>query len=612
MLILNRKLKIDVVFRGNGETQMTKGVPMEFLDLVRSKNDLVDVASKYLTLTHRGGNYWACCPFHNEKTASFSIKPDGQFYKCFGCGEAGNVINFVAKMENIDFMSAVEMLAKNAGLEMPSNEQNEEMRQRKQQRDRLFQILKSTAEFYANNLTNNPNSPQAGYVKSRKLTEETIKKFQIGISLNYDDLPRYLLKQNFKEEDLLAAGVVGKNEHGLYDFYAKRVIFPLCNGFGDVIGFSARTIEQAPEHTKYKNTPQTPIFNKSEILFAYNFARELKKQHLLDSLVIVEGHIDVIMCHQAGITNTIGCMGTALTPQHARKIKQLVDNVIICLDGDSAGSNATYKAIDVLKNEGLRVRVVRLAGAKDPDEYIKKFGKDKFLEFLENSIDCVDFVLQDSAKKYDLNNNADKSKYVAEALNYISKFSTVAEQEIYLSELQQLVKIPLDALRKTLNTQANKVAAAKQPEVEQSTENVKNKYILDSKIMFLAAILHKKVKNIEQIVGFFEGDDELSELYRFLMEKIGNNKDFNISTLFDNFNITPNSLIDKVINYNFPPEDVFETMMKDTIKRVKIYELQQQKEDVINQMNNSTSMEERYNCLNKIKELDDKINKEKM
>ncbi len=590
---------------------MTKGVPMEFLDLVRSKNDLVDVASRYLTLTHRGGNYWACCPFHNEKTASFSIKPDGQFYKCFGCGEAGNVINFVAKMENIDFMSAVEMLAKNAGLEMPSSEQNEEMRKRKQQRDRLFQILKLTTEFYANNLLNNPNSPQAEYIKSRKLNEETIKKFQLGVSLNYDDLPKFLLKNNFKEEDLLAAGVVGKNEHGLYDFYGKRVIFPLCNGFGDVVGFSARTIEQSPEHTKYKNTPQTPIFNKSEILFAYNFARELKKQHLLDSLVIVEGHIDVITCHQAGITNTIGCMGTALTQQHARKIKQLVDNVIICLDGDSAGSNATYKAIDVLKNEGLRVKVVRLTGAKDPDEFIKVYGKEKFLNFLENAIDCVDFILQDSAKKYDLTSNADKTKYVSEALNYISKFSTIAEQEIYLSELQQLVKIPIDALRKSLTNQTNKTTAIK-PELEQPSENVKNKYILDSKIMFLAAILHKKVKNFEQIVGFFEGNDELSELYKFLMEKIGNNKDFNISTLFDNFDIAPNSLIDKVINYNFPPDEVFNTMLKDTIKRVKIYELQQQKEDLINKMNNSTDINERYDCLNKLKELDEKIKKEKM
>ena len=260
---------------------MKFSVSSEFLEELRAKSDLVSVASKYLTLTHRGGNYWARCPFHNEKTASFSIKDDGQFYKCFGCGESGNVITFVQKMENVDFLTAVEILAKNAGMTLPTSEQNDEMRKQKRQRDAALQILKATTEFYQQNLQSNPNSEQAKYLQSRGLTADTISKFKIGVSLNFDALPKYLKKMNFKEEDMYMAGVVGKNEYGYYDFYGGRVIFPIFNGFGEVVAFSGRSIEASPDHTKYKNTPQTPIFNKSEILFGYNFARDLKKQHML-------------------------------------------------------------------------------------------------------------------------------------------------------------------------------------------------------------------------------------------------------------------------------------------------------------------------------------------
>lgn len=586
------------------------GVPLEFLEELCAKTDLVTVASRYLTLTHRGGNYWARCPFHNEKTASFSIKEDGQFYKCFGCGEAGNVIKFVSKMENVDFLTAVEMLAKEANMTLPTEQETDEIKKQKQQRETMYAILKATAEFYQNNLKNNPNSPQAKYVQSRGLTDDTIEKFKIGVSLNYDGLINHLLKQNFKPADMVAAGVAGRGEHGLYDFYGMRVIFPIFNGFGDVVAFSGRSIEQSPEHTKYKNTSQTLIFNKSEILFGYNFVRELKKQHMLDSIVLVEGHVDVIMCHQAGITNVIGCMGTALTPLHAKKIKTLVDNVILCLDGDSAGANATYKALDVLKEAGLNVRVVRLTGAKDPDEYIKKFGKDKFVEFLENAIDCVDFVLQDSAKKYNLENNADKTRYINEALNYISKFSTPAEQEIYLQAVQQKVKIPLDALRNSLKQNISKTKT--QTQEPDGSEMVKDRFVIDGKITILAAILYGKIKNYQDFVGVFNSSDELSELYKFFVSKIKENKPINVSTLFDNFDIKPNSAIDKVINYVFPDDKVFEVVINDTTKRVKLYCLRAERDKLIQLMNSSLTDVDRYNYLAKIKELDNIINKEKL
>lgn len=587
------------------------GISSEFIERVKAKNDIVDVVGKYITLNRRGLNFWACCPFHNEKTPSFSVKQDGQFFKCFGCGESGNVIGFVMKMENVDYLTAVEILAKNAGLEMPTDKDNEEMQKKKRERDRVYQVLKATTDFYHKNLLGNPNSEQAKYLRERGLNAEMIEKFQIGASLNYDGLPQYLTKLGFTSREMISAGVVGVGDDNdrIYDFYGKRLIFPIFNGFGDVVAYSGRSVTPAPDHTKYKNTPQTIVFNKSDILFGYNFARELKKERMLDTIVIVEGHIDVIACHQAGITNTIGCMGTALTTLHAKKIKQLVDNVILCLDGDNAGNTATYKAIDVLKDVGLNVKVVRLTGAKDPDEFIKKYGKDNFLDFLTNAMNCVDFVLTDSAKKYNLENNAEKNKYIHEALNYIAKFSTPAEQEIYLNVVQKLVKIPLDALRKTMVQGETKQT---EEQIESIADTPSNNYLIESKVMLLASILYKKITNVEEISGLFTSDDELSELYNFLVQKINNKEDVNVSTLFDNFEITKNSLIDRVINYVFPAGDVYKQFLSDTIKRVKLIELENELAHLKVGLNQIKDDSELNQTLKRMQELTILINKEKM
>ena len=586
------------------------GFSSEFLDRVRAKNDIVDVVSKYVTLTRRGLNFWACCPFHNEKTPSFSVKQDGQFFKCFGCGESGNVFTFIMKMENVDFPTSVEILAKNAGLELPTDTENEEMKKRKHERDRVYAVLKATTEFYHKNLLENPESEQAKYLKERGLSREMIEKFQIGASLNFDSLPEHLRKLGFTAKEMMSAGVVGTgDDNRIYDFYGKRLIFPIFNSFGDVVAYSGRSVTPSPEHTKYKNTPQTIVFNKSEILFGYNFARDLKKEHMLDTLVIVEGHIDVIACHQVGITNTIGCMGTALTTLHAKKIKQLVDNVILCLDGDNAGSMATYKAIDVLKQVGLNIRVVRLVGAKDPDEFIKKFGKDNFLEVLTNSINCVDFILTDSAKKYNLENNSEKNQYVQEALNYISKFSTPAEQEIYLKEVQKLVKIPIDALRKSMQKSEVK---QNDETIENLSDTPSNNYILESKIMLLASILYKKIENFENFSGLFASNDELSELYKFLVQKKNANEDVTVSSLFDNFDISKNSLIDRVINYVFPETDVYNQLLSDTIKRVNQLKIDDELKELKAKLSNVKSNEELTETLKRMQELTVIKNKEKM
>lgn len=584
---------------------MTKnGAFSDFIDEVRSKNDIVDVIGSYVTLNRRGAGYWACCPFHMEKTPSFSIKQDGQFFKCFGCGESGNVYNFVMKMENVDFITALEILAKKVGMELPTLQDNEEMQRKKKERDKVYQILKISTEFYHNNLINNPNSLQSKYLKTRGITEEMINKFQIGASLNYDDLPKHLENLGYTAQEMIGAGVVGRGENGnLYDFYGTRLLFPIFNSFGDVVAYSGRAVDENSQRAKYKNTPQSIVFNKSEILFGYNFARDLKKEHMLDTLIIVEGHIDVISCHQIGLTNTIGCMGTALTTQHASRIKQLVDNVILCLDGDSAGNMATYKAIDTLKEVGLNVKVVRLVGAKDPDEFIKKYGKDNFINELYSGADCVDFVLKDSATKYDLNSNLEKTKYINEALNYISKLATPAEQEIYLSEVQKIVRVPIEALRKSLKPSESEKPIVKNENVQPKAEV--NGKIQKCKLFLLASILYKKITNFDDLQGLFTSNDELSDLYGFIVNKINENKDYNISSLFDNFEIKANSLIDEVINYNFPTN--FDEYLKDSIATVKLNQLETEKENLRLQLSKCISLDDQYEVLNKIKDIENQI-----
>ncbi|MCQ2555890.1 MAG: DNA primase [Clostridia bacterium] len=587
---------------------MTKGgLPSEFIEEVKARNDIVDVVSKYITLQKRGGGFWACCPFHTEKTPSFSIKQEAQIYKCFGCGEGGNVITFVEKMENVDFLTAVEILAKSAGMEMPTSADSAEMQRKKKERDKIYEVLRATTDFYHNNLLTHPESEQFRYLTKRQISEDMIKKFQIGASLDYESLPKHLKSLGFKDEEMLLASVVGKNDNGLYDFYGKRLIFPICNGFGDVVAYSGRSVEDNPTRTKYKNTAQTAVFNKSEILFAYNHVREMKKQNMaVDTIVIVEGHVDVIACHQVGVTNVIGCMGTALTPLHAKRIKQLADNVILCLDGDSAGAAATYRAIDILKDADLNVKVVRLVGAKDPDEFIKKYGKDKFVEMLSNAKDCVDFVLQDSAKKSNLETNAEKTKYITESLNYISKFSTAAEQEVYLDEIQKLVKIPVEILRKSLISKVSTQNRRQTQEVVR--EPIADNYMLESKIVILAALLFKKQTNIKDVDFLFQSEDELKGLYDYLKEKLEKGEEYNPSSVFDNFDVASNSLIDRVINYNFPQdENVYNAFMQDTIKRVELYELKKEKERLTQLMVSCMTDAERFTYLLKIKDITEKI-----
>ena len=583
---------------------INRGFNQAFLDEVLAKNDIVSVISKYVTLKRVGQNYWACCPFHMEKTPSMSIKEDGQFFKCFGCGEGGNVISFVRKIEDVDFYRAVEILAKNVGMTMPEYEDNDEMRKKKEKRDRILSILKATSEFYINNLRKVEANKHIDYIRKRGLTDEMVTKFKIGASIDYDGLVVYLRKLGFKPEEMIEAGVVARGEHGLYDFYGTRLIFPIINGLGEVVGFSGRDLSNDPQKAKYKNTPQTLVFNKSQLIYGYHFLRELKKQKMLDTIVLVEGQMDVIACHQAGVNSAIGVMGTALTSNHARDLAYLCKNIIVCLDGDGAGETATYKAINTLKEANMDVKVVRLSKAKDPDEYIKQFGVDAFLDELFNAIDCIEFILIDLAKKYDLSKNADKNKYINEALDYLSKLSTISEQEIYLSVLKEIVKVPVDALRNTLHGSREEY---RKVEDFEDVELKSNAYEPIAKACILASLLYGKTSKKDDFDTIFDSQDEYKPVYTYILDKLSNNQNINISTIYSCFDIEKDSVWDKVINYQFPQVDVFEDYLNDCVMRLKINKLQAKRQLTASKLASANNFDEKYEYLNELKIIDEQI-----
>ena len=586
---------------------INKGFSQAFLDELIAKNDIVSVISKYVTLTRRGVNYWACCPFHMEKTPSMSIKEDGQFFKCFGCGEGGNVISFVRKIEDVDFYKAVEILAHNAGMQMPDYQENEEMRKKKQQRDRMLSILKATSDYYIDNLNKVEANKHIDYIRKRGLSDEMVKKFKIGASIDFYGLIKHLRKLGFTDSEMIDSGVAGRGENNsLYDFYGTRLVFPIINGLGEVVGFSARDLSNDPQRAKYKNTPQTLVFNKSQLIYGYHFLRELKKSKMLDTIVLVEGQMDVIACHQAGVNSAIGVMGTALTSNHARDLAYLCNNIIVCLDGDGAGESATYKAINTLKQANMNINVVRLTKAKDPDEYIKKFGKDAFVDELFKAVDCIEFILIDLAKKYDLSKSADKNKYINEALEYLSKLSTTSEQEIYLSVLKEIVKVPVDALRNTLHGSREEL---RKVETVEETELKANAFEPLAKVCILASLLYKKVINYSDYADLFEHNDEYKEIYDYILSKLSNNQDINISTVYSSFDIEKDSAWDKVINYNFPPEQVFEAYLKESTLRLRINKLKAKKQNLKLKISNATSFDEKYNYLSEMKVVDEQIAK---
>ena len=422
----------------------------EIIEEVRMKNDIVDVISGYVKLQRKGSSYFGLCPFHNEKSPSFSVSPDKQMYYCFGCGAGGNVFTFIMEYENYNFVEALKYLAERAGVRLPEEEFSKEARASADLKSRLLEIQKRAASFYYYQLWQESGRQGLDYLKNRQLSDETIKKFGLGYSPKYSGtLYKYLKSKGYTDELLKESGLFHIEERrGMQDKFWNRVMFPIMDVNNRVIGFGGRVMGDAKP--KYLNSPETKVFDKSRNLYGLNIARTSRKPYLL----ICEGYMDVIAMHQAGFNNAVASLGTALTSGHASLMSRYTKEVLLTYDSDEAGQKAALRGIPILKAAGIRPRVVNLTPYKDPDEFIKAEGRETFEKRLEEAENAFLFEIRVLEKQYDLSDPESKTAFFREIARKLLEFPEELERNNYIESLSGIYQIKFEDLRKMVNNMA--------------------------------------------------------------------------------------------------------------------------------------------------------------
>lgn len=423
----------------------------ELVDEIRNSNDIVDVISQYVVLKRSGRNFFGLCPFHREKSPSFSVSPDKQIFHCFGCGVGGDVIHFVSKIENLDFKQAIEALAEKSGINLPilaDGQDTEKIRLK----EKVYQINKITAQVFHENLYKPSAKLAQDYVKKRKLDNNTLKTFQIGYSTNYDELYQKLKQEGFTDEEILASSLVGKSAKGqFYDKFKTRLMFPIKDVQDRVIAFGGRVLDDSKP--KYINSPENIVYSKGRNLFGLNVAKKSGK----DKIIMVEGYMDAISLYQRGITNVVASLGTALTEGQGRLLRKYASQVIIGYDSDGAGQAATMRGMEILQNLGCDIRILQLDGdAKDPDEYVIKYGSGRFEKCVENAISLVEFKVKTLKKSMNIQTASDKIKFLNEIVKILSKVDNSIEREIYIDRIAKDYGISKEAIYAESNKMAYK------------------------------------------------------------------------------------------------------------------------------------------------------------
>ena len=420
----------------------------ELIDEIRNSNDIVDVISQYVTLKRSGRNFFGLCPFHKEKSPSFSVSPDKQIFHCFGCGVGGNVIHFISKIENLNFVETLHVLAERAGIVLPTIETGEDSK-RQELKNKVYQINEITAQFYHENLYKPVAKSAQEYVKKRKLTNTTLKNFKIGYAGIYNELSAFLKQKGFSDTEILESSLASKLENGkLVDRYRGRLMFPICDVRGKVIAFGGRVLDDSKP--KYINSPENIVYSKGRHLYGLNVA----KQNNPKELIIVEGYMDAISLHQRDIPNVVASLGTALTEAQGRLLRKYCEKVIIGYDSDGAGQTATLRGLEILNNLGCDIRVLQLEGAKDPDEFVIKYGSGRFNKAVEEAISLVEFKIKTLKKDLNLENVNDKIKFLNEIAKILSKVDNQMEKEIYIDKIANEYKISKEAIYAEINKQS--------------------------------------------------------------------------------------------------------------------------------------------------------------
>lgn len=415
----------------------------DLIEEIRSRNDIVDVISSYVKLKKQGATYFGLCPFHNEKSPSFSVTPGKQMYYCFGCGEGGNVYSFIMKYENYSFVEAVKMLADRAGITLPEAEYSEEERKRADLRANLLEINKKAAMYFHHQLKSEKGKIGLKYFNERGLDNETIVRFGLGYSTKTsNDLYQYMKTFGYSDDILKESGLFSFSEKGTYDKFWNRVMFPILDINSCVIGFGGRVMGEG--EPKYLNSPETKIFEKSRNLYGMNFARISRKPYLL----ICEGYMDVIALHRAGFTNAVAALGTAFTDQHAMLIKRYVKEVVLTFDSDGAGRKAALRAIPILKRAGIAMKVLDMTPYKDPDEFIKNLGADEYQKRIDNAMNSFIFEIKMMREQYDLDDPHAKAEFYNNVANKLLEFPDELERNVYIEAVSKEFMIPFESLDK--------------------------------------------------------------------------------------------------------------------------------------------------------------------
>lgn len=484
----------------------------EIIEEVRSKNDIVDVISSYVKLQKKGSSYFGLCPFHNEKSPSFSVSREKQMYYCFGCGAGGNVFTFLMEYENYSFQEALKYLADRAGVELPEAEYSKEARERADQKAILLEINKVAAQYFYVQLKSPQGAHALSYLKDRGLSDEMIHSFGLGYSNKYsNDLYQYLKSKGYRDELIVKAGLVTVDErYGVSDKFWNRVMFPIMDSNSRVIGFGGRVMGDAKP--KYLNSPETMIFDKSRNLYGLNRARSSRKPYFL----LCEGYMDVISLHQAGFSNAVASLGTALTPGHASLIKRYVKEVYLTYDSDEAGTKAALRAMPILKDVGITARIIRMEPYKDPDEFIKHLGAEAFEERIHKARNGFMFGLEVLERDYDLTTPEGKTDFMKEAAKRLTQFDEEIERSNYIEAVAKTYHVGFEELRKLVLKMAVQTGLAKQVErpkrLDGKSREKEDGHVKSQKILLTWLIEDEGIFN--QIRRYITPDDFTGELYK--------------------------------------------------------------------------------------------------
>ena len=574
---------------------------MAFLDEslieeIKSSNDIVDIVSEYVTLKRTGTSYKGLCPFHKEKTPSFSVSADKQIFHCFGCGVGGDVIKFLMQTENISFYEAAQMLADRAKIELPQDETNIDFSKMKH-KERLYQINLEAAKYFRNNLYSPEAKAAQDYINKRHLDNETVNKFGLGFAFGTkNDLFNHLKSLGFTTNEMVDSGLIIKNENNFADRFRQRLMFPIFDIKERVIAFGGRVLDTSLP--KYMNSPETLIYNKSKNIYALNFARRAR----VNKLLMVEGYMDVISLHKSGIPNAIASLGTALTESQGRLMRKYAPEIILGYDADGAGQNAILRGLDILTSLGCNVKVLKIQDAKDPDEFVNKFGADKMLKLMDNAITLVEFKLDNLKKNIDISNTDGKITYLNSVATVLSKINNSMERELYVNKIATELGIGVEAIYSEINKKIFGNGVIKQAKVTYTpinqkinTDNLdipKNVYDSEKLLIFLLCQNDKKVFNT--IKKYINYNNFRVNLYRKLAEKLYEHfeceKHQNIIDLFsDEQDI---NLVTGIMQEDINFGNNNEKALFDAIDIIRKFDLEKEKSEILASLKNNPQGDE--------------------